>query len=177
MENPEQLRPVWKWLTWPVRWSVEIFCLFLAATTGGQLCHIRAVLRRNPFGWSDAAVLAVAAMCAVAAWGFFRLLADLLRGRGLAAQHPGHVAWWLAGGIWVTAAAADVVVESSSHNSNAVSVMILLGLLLAIPLMPVLLVLSVLQTERRRADWRAWAGCVIGCAVVFQCFLFHFTRR
>jgi hypothetical protein len=149
----------------------------LAVATGAQVCHVPEVLRRNPFEWKDAAVLAAAAACAVSAWGFFRLLVDLARGRGLARHHPGHVAWWLAGGVWVTAAAADIVVESSSYESNAVSVMVLLGLLLATPLMPVLLILSLREPERGRADFRAWAGCVIGCAIVLECFLFHFALR
>jgi hypothetical protein len=153
-----------------------ILSLALALATAGNLCHVVTVLRRNPFGWWDTADLGVAVMCVFASWGFYRFLADLCRADGLRLAHPGHLAWWLSGGVWVMACGVELVVEGSSHESNAVASMINLAALLAVPLLPPLLFACLRRPERVRAGWRAWAGFVAAGTFPIQYLLFILLR-
>jgi hypothetical protein len=153
-----------------------ILCFGLALVTAGSLCHVPTVLRRNPFGWWDTADLGVAVMFVAATWGFFRFLADLFRADALWHAHPGHLAWWLSGGVWVMAGAVELVVEGSSYESDAVASMTRLGSVLGIPLLPPLLFACLRRAERARAGWRAWAGFVAGATLPIQYFLFVLLR-
>lgn len=148
----------------------------LAVATAASLCRVPTVLGRNPLGWADTADLAVAVLCVFAIWGFYRFLTDLLSADAVPRGHPGHLAWWLAGGVWVTGSAVDLVVEGSSHQSNAVQVIINLGAILAGPLLLPLLVACLRRHERTRAGWRAWAGLVAGCSFPVQYVLFVLLR-
>ncbi len=153
-----------------------LFSLVMAAASAASLCRVPAVLRRNPFGWLDTADLGVAVLCLLASWGFYRFLTDLVRSDSVPRSHPGHLAWWLTGGVWVTAAAVDLVVEGSSHESNAVQVIINLGAILSVPLLLPLLVTCLRRPERTRAGWRAWAGFAAGCSFPVQYVLFVLLR-
>lgn len=144
----------------------------LAMAMAGSLCQVANVLDRNPFGWHDTAELGVALLCAFASWGFFRLMFDLLQADGIMSRHSGLVAWWLVGGVWVTASAVGLVVESPSHDSNAVMSMIYLGGLLAVALLPPLLILCLGGRERTQAGWREWLGFLAGCMFPIHFALF-----
>ena len=154
----------------------DFLSVALALASAGSLCHVPSVLRRNPFGWWDTADLGVAAMFVFASWGFYRFLADLFRADGIRLAHPGHLAWWLTGGVWVMAGAVELVVEGSSYESNAVASMIKLGSVLGIPLLPPLLLACLRRHERVRAGWRAWAGFVAGGTFPIQYLLFILLR-
>ena len=148
----------------------------MALATAASLFRVPSLFSRNPFGAKEVVVLGVATWCAFTTWGFYQFLVDLLRSGGVRSRHPAHVAWWLAGGVWVTAAAVDLVVESSSHQSDAVWGTTKLGALLAIPLLAALIVASVRRSERVRSDWRAWGGVLVGCAFPLQYVLFFVVR-
>jgi hypothetical protein len=153
-----------------------ILSLALAVATACNLCHVATVLRRNPFGWWDTADLGVAVTCAFASWGFYRFLADLFRPNGFQVAHPGHVAWWLTGGVWVMACGVELVVESASYESDAVEGMVKLATLLAAPLLVPLLFACLRRRERVGAGWRAWAGFVAGTTFPIQYLLFILLR-
>lgn len=153
-----------------------ILCLVFALVAAGSLWHVPAVLRRNPVGWRDTADLAAAAMFVVATWGFFRFIADLVRPNGLWHAHPGHLAWWLSGGVWVMAGAVELVVEGSSYESNAVGSMTRLGSLLGVPFLPPLLMACLRRADRTRAGWRGWAGFGVAATYPAQYLLFMWLR-
>jgi hypothetical protein len=92
------------------------------------------------------------------------LVADLLRPGGIAGRHAGELAWWLTGGVWVAACLGGLAVEGSSRD-YAVLTIVLLGTLLAGPLVAVLLVACLRRSERARAHWRAWVGFGVGCTM------------
>ncbi len=153
----------------------DVVCLILGIVTALSLCRVLEVVRRNPFGWMDTADLAVAVLVAFAAWGFFRFLVQLFTS-GLANRHPGAVAWWLCGGIWVMAAAVDRVVEIPSHDSDAVEIMLKLGAALAVPLVPPLVVACLRRAERAVAGWGDWFGFAVAVSFPGQYLLFIILR-
>lgn len=141
--------------------ALDVVSLVPAIASAMSLYRVLGILGRNPFGWSDIAELLIAAFFAFSCWGFFRLIGRLLMLEPLSLAHPGHITWFLAGGVWTMVAAADVVVQGSSHIDDAANRLTMLGTLLATPLLVTLVLQGLLRGERQKADWRAWAGLAV----------------
>jgi hypothetical protein len=151
--------------------TMEVSSLALGAVISIKLFDLDALLRQHPFGWAELAKLSAAALCGLSSWGFFRFLIGSCQAAWLASRHPGHLLWWLVGGLWVTACAVRLMVQSASPVSGAVSIMFQLGMLLVIPFTAILILAGLRRRERRRADWRAWIGLVVGCTLPIQYLL------
>ncbi|GEM_PF-6093114 len=150
---------------WAVVVAIEACCIALSLTTVSCLLQVPSVLRRTPFGLAELITLVIATGGGCVAWCFFRLLADVALWTDLRALHPGRVAGWLSGGVWVAAGLASEASLDASTRSYAVFGSLQLGTLAAAPLVVVLLGMSLRRQERRQGDWRSWAGFVAGCTL------------
>lgn len=143
--------------------AIDGLCLSLAVATAATGFDLPGLFSRNPFGWRELVGVGLAIGCVLAVAGFYRFLADLIWSGGLSARHSGHVAWWLVGGVWVTACAAALLAETPTQGSYLVALLIRLNTLLALPLLLFVLASCLKRHERARADWRSWVGFFVGC--------------
>ena len=178
MSSSGSRTPRWHaWLKLLIAGLIESVCLSVALVTAWSLFQVTSLLRRNPFGWAELGDLLAAVWCALASWGFYRFLAYLCGGEGLAARHPGELAWWLTGGLWVAACAGGLAVEGPSDRSYVISATIRLGTLLAAPIVVALLVTCLRQHERTRGRWWAWLGFAVGWTIPLPWFLLSVLSR
>ncbi len=145
--------------------AIDAGCLAAALAGAIAFLHPDDWLAAGAPGLKKAIPVACAVAHAVAAWGFYRWLVGLALGESLACTHPGALAWWLTGGVWLTALAADQAIELNSAESAAVFRLTGLASILLFPFVLMLLLSCLVRRERARSNWRTWLGFAVGCTM------------